>query len=176
MTKLLVGVLLSLVLVTAVGAQAPAGPTMAETKAWLEMDAVTFLDTQLAPQAEDRYRVTALTFEACVLSWTEVQRLGDALTTWDVQLPMKDVAVGTVAVARLPSGLRFVQIRTTPAAGPVVRTRDRIVGGGGRSDGRDVTTPSDVTSLFVRDEASGLRVVAAIQRAAVLCGATASAF
>jgi hypothetical protein len=160
-------------LTTGVGAQqrttpqAASGPSLAETKAWLETDATALLggsgsqhERGESPRRE-KHVLSALALDNCVLSWTD---------TWDwtaygqsqhrvleKRVPLKDLDVNYTKSAfdeqtDANDRLFWVALKTNAAAGAVG------------------------TVIPVMDAAAGDRVATAIRRATVLCGAKASTF
>ena len=164
------------------------GPTMAETKAWLESDGVAFMSgaTELI-QFPGSSILTVMTkeeqnlkLENCSLTWVghittkttvpgKPDEIDNSVTTYE--MPMKDVDVAGVQVvprgpANDPSGFN-VNVPIRAALGPTITYKSS----------RDNEPKKQAGAGFeVRTEADGGRIAAAIKRAAILCGAPKGSF
>jgi hypothetical protein len=166
----------------------PPGPTVAETKAWLELEAVPIL--QLDESKTDRtvgirttrsYHASAVSYEACKLSITfksgiefvdtsgRIKPKATPATPNLIAMNMKDLDVGGVLVHASTDysveptySLRF---GARLSLGPTV-----LVGPTGEQ--RKIQTHE----AGVRNQEDGQRLANAVKRAGILCGAPAGPF
>jgi hypothetical protein len=141
------------------------GPTLAETKHWIESEGPSIMRSTEVSRVgviESSVRDLLLDADQCVLSWTTNNNL-------KARIPLKDVDTGGFLVESntfLDSAPTFsLRIKTRASVGATMqgwyRGRQQLV---------------DVLSANVKTQNDGERLANAIRRAAVLCGAPASAF
>jgi len=147
--------------------EAPREPTLAETKAWIESEGPAVLKTiHLSSVGPIYSSVSDLVMIDCHLSWKNESKI-------IVNVPLKDLDVGGVILT--PSALStagdenlMLRLKTRSSIGPTISKVD--MGKKGKQDLVDTVVES------VRTQGDGNRLVAAIRRAAILCGAPASPF
>lgn len=168
---------------------ATSGPTMAETKAWIETEMPPLLGgyrvhtsdvagIHAKQQTWSSYSRVALA--DCVLTWSSVDTLityTEGLRTDTVAMPSKTrVPLRQIDLATVKAGwykliidspVPQVEFYSSASTGKVVEY----------TDPRDGTWKKDTgASLYVRDEEDAKRVAKAVSRAAELCGAKRSPF
>jgi len=155
------------------GGSAGAGPSLPETIAWLSNDApamltLTEIGTDRSSQllVTTKHKVSSITVNDCVLSWTTRISFKISSPTGDTSDPgkpftetvsLKTVDVGGISVVQMPPSQRSDE--------PTQRIRIPIRGKDGPPEGMDV-----------RNKVDGERVVKALKRAATLCGASTQPF
>jgi hypothetical protein len=161
------------------------GPTMAETKSWLETEAPTFLRTG-GTKLDKRYGIltvehhgaTDVRLDSCALSWTSwstfelKSQLGDKTDSSSrrTAVPLKDLDLNGFTVltdSLLTSAKQFVHMRTRAAVGKTITTSDN--NGAPRNN-------EEIANLYVTGPDEAARIITAIKRGAILCGAPASPF
>lgn len=165
----------------------PPGPTMAETKAWLESEALPMVGGSEITQDRSG-TVTRMSDKLANLSVQDCRLAFDMDTmfsigsasyqrppvtgTYHIIVPLKDLDIAGVKTAAAAPAARGdvtyprLRIKTRAAAGKTIKTT-------GGSKGEEA---SDGISFFVRNDDDGERVAKAIRRAAILCGAPPSPF
>ena len=162
----------------AASATVPPGPSMEETKAWLETEALPLLggDTatydRIIGRSTDSSRISDLTLDACTLKWVDatsftmgsgqISRSGRAVH--HIAVPLKDLDIaGTKTVTdadSIPPTAHAVLV-TRASAGKTIKS----------TDDKGVEQLRDGIGIKVKTAADADRVVKAVQRAATLCGA-----
>jgi hypothetical protein len=147
----------------ATGPQNSEGPSIAETKAWIESEGPAIMtSTEISRAGIIKSSVTALKLDDCVLSWNASNNL-------TARIPLKDVDTG---------GL-LVDSSTFMGSDPVFSMRITTRASVGRTmTGWEYGRSALVDSLreHVRNREDGERLKKAIIHAAILCGAPASPF
>jgi hypothetical protein len=152
---------------------AATGPSLGETIAWLSKDALPMLTlTEIGSDRANRmlvttkHKVSSLTVNDCVLNWTTrisftisspAGETADPGKPFTQTVPLKAVDVGGISVVEMPPSQRSDE--------PTQRIRIPTRGKEGPPDGIDV-----------RNRVDGERVVKALKRAAILCGAESQPF
>jgi hypothetical protein len=152
-------------------------PTLAETKAWLEQEAVPMLrayGSRLGAfnvlTSED-HQVTRLQLDACRLAIADssVHKVNDDVQVYrdTLLVPLKDLDVGSIEVKQFQimtdKPMTIITMHTRASIGKTIMAKPS-----GKSD--------QVASMYVGDPQDGERIVTALKRAAILCGAPASPF
>lgn len=183
---------------------ASGGPSMDETRAWIEGEMRALLATTDSRRSTDRYgttswlkRITARNtqFQACTLKFVheivshtfyDTGRETRNYTSDDA-VPMRDLEVGAIAIQE-PWKLSHeewvdqpieIALRTRAAVGATIITRSHQgLGGGG---GLPRRAPYEafregIATLPAQDRASADRIIRALKRAAELCGAARPTF
>jgi hypothetical protein len=176
------------------GAVVPAkpndGPTLADTKAWLESDGAAMLHSYRRRDDRRFSMIEVTTDDAsdvqltdCVLSWkhtTNFKILGAPpgvkngfLSSAVYRVPLKDVDVAGVLVqsdsSRRDKPVSVVEIKTRAGAGATIAVEP--VGKSAKK-----TEPARAVQIHVLNHDDGERVMKAVRRAAALCGAPTSPF
>jgi len=160
---------------TGVAAQSPAGPTMEETRAWLESDGrdlmrVSRLQTDpirlILSTSEER--VDTMTLNACTLSWRLVRMASSSgrgrvtpttTITTDVILMLQDVGGVTVEPDTFQTDTPVAKIRFAIRQ-PTLSTQ---------SINNDNPAVIKAASLPAQTTDDGQRIANAVKRAMVLC-------
>lgn len=146
------------------------GPSMAETKRWLERDAPSLM--RMTARSEGpvvtqtiKQQVTKVGIDTCVMRWDRVDTVVTAgrmdASVHHYRMALRNIDVGSLLVQE-----------TARWGEPVayVRLRPRVGVEGGRA------RPEEDVPLYVSSKADGERVAAAVKQAALLCGAPKSPF
>lgn len=160
------------------------GPTLSQTKQWLEEEAMMFLHASGSLQIGQSVRstngwmTTDLRLTECKLkwkqhSWFDMSGRGptsrDSSAYWS-EVPLKDLEVRSVRVEDqkvvTAEPVQFIIVPTRQAVGETIKTW---------RDGKQPSS-SGVANMFASSRENGQRVVNAIRRAAILCGAPNSPF
>lgn len=167
--------------------QGDGGPTMQETKAWLERDATPMLfalemrlDRSSAILSGFTHHPHDVTLSDCTLRWVSTDSMFVKSSVGSTEkvfentdvVPLAKVDLNSVRPAELGADIsrdepvQYVRIRANASQG---RALQQISAAGVASDAEEVW-------LYVRNLEYGERIAAAIRRAALLCGAARSAF
>jgi hypothetical protein len=161
------------------------GPTLAETAAWLETDGQALmhggriqLDRRYSILSVSTYKYREVKVKDCTLSWTvdysfllKTPGKPDKKTnaSWVVRIILKDLDTGGLAVqsdTRLSDEPVYtVRIGTRAAVGATIVLREG-----------EKAEKKSAAFIYVHDQGDGQRLVNAIKRAAILCGAPAGPF
>jgi hypothetical protein len=143
-------------------------PNIAETKAWLESEGASFLYgvAHFAGGVTVQFNFADVALDNCVLSWTALEQTDEGKPEKTrISVPLKDVDTGGIEVRPGDEVFSdFVSVRTRKSVGPTISVKPAD---------KPASTDSNAM-MFVK--ADGQRVVNAVRRAALLCGAPASAF
>jgi hypothetical protein len=153
----------------------PPGPTLAETKAWLEREIPEMSSDYIVSTSErgfrsaTRYETYSVSLSDCRLTLHQAFQVGDSprdVSTTTVTL--KDVDVG----ALMPVEVRPLTGWTSNK--PEIDVRLRAITGRGEAftyeaDGE--LKPTAIAGVHVREQDMALRMAKALRRAAILCGA-----
>ena len=159
------------------------GPSMAETKRWLETEAPAMLgafESQLGDLilSTSDHSVANLALENCVLSWTSITKTKIKVQTREKNLDSKYTYRFPLRYLDL-GGVRVDQIQfMSDKPADVIRLPARSVAGATiiSVDSAGKESREKAAMLYVRSRDEGQRVVKAIRRAAQLCGAPANPF
>ena len=163
------------------------GPTLSETKLWLETEGLpllyafsSHLDKQYLIGSSFLHRVSKITIDTCLLSFVTADtvivnsQISKNTTTyeWTYGIPLRDLDLGALTVGDdrieglMDEAEQFVRIKTRAAVGPTIHTKAKDGTRSVQSEAR----------LFVHNREDGERVAKAIARAGKFCGAAASPF
>jgi hypothetical protein len=161
-------------------AMAQSGPTIGETKAWLETEGKALFGGSTASRIggmtvySDSW-VTDVQLNECTLALTQAgtfviePKPKHDTTTYVITIPLKDLDVNGIAIEPATDlifgSAFFLRVPTTAAAGKTIR----------RTGERAPEVLSSLVMTFDH-ERSASRIAAAVRRAAMLCGAKAEPF
>jgi hypothetical protein len=142
-------------------------PTLEQTVAWLSKDAAPILRSETPRSTITLRYIDALTVENCRMTWLDSHVLLGATSSNRLTLPLADLDLGGVHVRTFPDTSSIVEFGPRVARPPV------WIAVGQPAERRDTMR---VVAFPVRNVSDGQRVVNAIKRAGLLCGASPSPF